>query len=65
MNASNHTGVLSTGASTDAALSLFADVEHIVIALSGLALGVVVTCFCFLCARRLQNRRNRTTEELL
>jgi len=65
MNGSNHTGKLSTGVSTDSALSLFTDVEHIVIAASGVALGVVITCVCFLCAKRLQNRRNRTTEQLL
>lgn len=57
---------LSSGVSSDSTLPLFADVERIVIAVSGVAIGVLITCVCFLLFRFIQNHKNRrSTEELL
>ena len=66
MNASNHTGELSSGPSDPLEpLFFFNDAERIIIAVSGLATGIFLTCGCFFLFRFIQNRRNRNTEELL
>lgn len=67
MNASNHTGELSSDSSGPIdPVVFFSDIEHVIIAVSGVAMGVFITCGCFFLFRCIQNRTNRrSTEELL
>lgn len=68
MNASNHTGELSGDSSSSGPIDpivLFSDIEHVVIAVSGLAIGIFLTCGCFFLFRFIQNRRDRNAERLL
>lgn len=65
MNASNQTELSAGDSSYLAPLTILDDVEHLIIAASGLATGVFLTCACFFLFKCLQNRRNRRDAEFL